>query len=149
VRCDHLLAFDDFIPNNGTPYTSDFQFDTRLGQFDQVALVCTLTNVPAAVGTNTAKVLVYLTHSGDRETFIPKNGTGGPPPTNPEVSITWTAKPASGLVGWGSDPNTLVSATPSLRYVRINLYMTHSSGPVRARVYATLRDQATSAAEER
>jgi hypothetical protein len=145
MRCDHVLAFDDFIGANGVEYNSASTLYEKLGQFDQIALFCALSSVPAATGTSTAQVLVYLEHSGDGENFIAKNSTGAPP-TQPEIDITWTARPSAIIYGWGSDPTLAVNPpTPFQRFVRIGIYMTNSGGPVRARVYATLRDQSPSA----
>jgi hypothetical protein len=138
----HLLAFDDFVPTNSVVRTSSWELDQKLGKFDQMALFCVLSKVPAPPPSSTAHFYVYLTHSGDGETFLPKNGTGGPPPTNSEIDIPWTAAPAGPLVAWGSDPNALVNPpTPFLRYVRINVFMIGSTAPVHARVYVTQRDQ--------
>lgn len=147
MRCDHLVAFDDFLAANTTVYESDASLDLRLGEFDQIALILVLQDVGAASGTNTASVSCWIEHSGDGQTFLPKNGSGGPPPSHAEITVNWTTKPGAAVSGWGSDPNlTINPPTPLLRYVRIRLYMQNASGPVRARVWATLRDQSPSAA---
>lgn len=141
----HRLVFDDFIPGNGTEYRSSAELDQTLGAYDQLALYCVLGDVPAATNTNPGKVYVYLSHSGDGETFVVKNGASGPPPANPEITLTWTssvAAPTTILTAWGSDPNTTVNPpTPFLRYVRVNVYMTGFSSRVHVKVYATQRDQ--------
>ncbi|HVY46099.1 MAG TPA: hypothetical protein VHB21_09480 [Minicystis sp.] len=145
MRCDHLVVFEDFIAN-ATEYHSDAELDLRLGRFDQIALYCALSDVPAA-SFGTATVSVWLSHSGDGATFVAKNGSGGPPPSNAEITFNWTTKPSTALTGWGSDPNANITpATPMLRHVRVNIYMQNASGPVRARIYATLRDVSPSAA---
>ncbi|HVY46098.1 MAG TPA: hypothetical protein VHB21_09475 [Minicystis sp.] len=141
----HKIVFDDFVPTNGVVYSSTAELDQELGRFDQLALFCVLGNVPGASNSTTpAKFYVFLSHSGDGETFVVKNGSSGPPPSNPEVTITYasTSPPTAAVVGWGSDPNTTVDPpTPFLRYVRLNVYMTGFKDRLHARIYATQRDQ--------
>ena len=141
MRRDHLLVWDDFVSVTSTIYQSSALLDEKLGRFDQLALFCGLTDVSAPTS-GTSTLWVWIAHSGNGETFLYKTASGGIPPTNPEITFTWTTAPAAALVQWGSDPNALANpSTPFLKYVRIYIAMTNVSKPVRARVYVTQRDQ--------
>src|SRR6185436_2857708 len=132
---DHLLVFDEVItdtpPDPSGFWWTEASFDRKLSRYDEMALFCVVDTLSSTAG----DLYVAIFHSGDGITFDQKTGSLS---TDGEVHLAWTT--AGIHAAWGSDPNADVNPPePFQDFVRLRMNLV-GTGPVRARLYVTLRD---------
>ena len=136
MRRRNQLVFDEVIPaqtgqsRRYSPRSN--QFDWLPGEFELASAIFVL--VDEAVVATTFEL--FIEHSADGKTWVPKNATGATGDVQVSVS-TGTTNP-----GWGSDPGILVNPpTPFLGFVRFRMYFQAIVATGHVKVYVTQRDQ--------
>jgi hypothetical protein len=136
MRRQNFTAFDENLPSGtihtSPAFTSNGQ-DSRLAQYDQLAVQVVIDNV---AGANLGGFDLYLEHSADDRNFIPANPAISQPSVGSgEVSFK-VLQAGSTNVAWG----THNGSTPLLGYVRFRMFFSNSTTSAHVRVLVTQRD---------
>jgi len=123
-----LTVFDDYMATSNvgvTAFTSD-KLSEMLGFYDQLAIQVVVDDT--MVGSAPAALVVQILHSADGRNYLPKNAS-------PEVIYpTQLNIGQPTYMAFGFD----AGAAPSLAFVRLQVVLTGSVGPVRAHVRITV-----------
>lgn len=120
---DHILVYDDYIPD-GLPVYTGVQHTITLGQADQLGLFSVVDNAMAA-----GQLTVAIEHSTDGINWTQKSAT-------PVINSVGISSPGTTSVYAGE----LYPVPQSLEFVRLRISILNNRG-AHMRLYATLRDR--------
>ena len=135
MRQAQWLVFDEYVAG-GVLATTNQDLNSKLGQYDQLALQAVVDNVSSPLPT---AFKVSIQHSSDGRVWMAKSAHTlyGVGPGSPEIGNTVGINLVAGQTSYfGMDQGTI----PTLAFVQLTVSLTGAGTGAHVRLYVTARD---------